>query len=649
MNGYYDVPKSKFNNPENQLTVLAKNIPGGLYQCYNDPNFTLVYISDSFLSIFGYNREEIKEQFHNRFINMIYPGDKADVLRATYSQLAVNRSIELEFRIICKNGKAIWVLQRGTLLEDHTGQEYFYCVLMDITDRKRAREELRLSLERHKVIMDQATDIIFEWDIEADTLDFSPNWKKKFGYTPIQNNVSRRIPRSSNIDSDGIPALTKVMQEIASGVPYTETELRICNISGVYIWCRIRITTQFDSDKHAIKGIGIITDITAEKQARQELLDLAHHDSLTGLFNKTAMKALTEREIGKGISGRTQALLIIDIDDFKSVNDTFGHLCGDALLTSVADVLKKSFRSTDIIGRIGGDEFLVYMPEVTNEEAVKSKALTVLNRLSEICPQKNSAPISCSIGAAVFPHKSIDYFALYHCADRALYQKKNSGKGGFTLYHPDSCNDALPCGIARSAIGESIDSEEINLVEEKLAQYVFRMLYHSIDIETAVNQLLKIIGQSYDVSRVYIFENNGDGQSCSNTFEWCAPGVSPEIENLQNMLYIENLDDYLKNFTEGGVFYCRDIKSLNPNLYAYLNSKKVCSLLQCAIMDEGEYKGYVGFDECREHRYWTKQQIRSLALVANVLSVFLMKLRFKEQLKQLTGPENGSAHALATE
>ncbi|MEG0340492.1 MAG: diguanylate cyclase, partial [Oscillospiraceae bacterium] len=214
----------------------------------------------------------------------------------------------------------------------------------EITYRKREQEELRLRLEQHKIIMNQTTDILFEWDIRNDALVFSSNWRKKFGYDAINNKISGRIPLSDNILKEDMPAFIKIMNDTAEGAPYSEAEFRIKNIKGRYNWCRVRATTQFDSAGRAIKAIGVILDINEEKKEKQNLQKLAQRDPLTGIYNKAATNALIAHRMEDFDFTVLQALLMIDVDYFKSVNDTYGHMAGDNLLTAVATQLKSHIR-----------------------------------------------------------------------------------------------------------------------------------------------------------------------------------------------------------------------------------------------------------------------------------------------------------------
>ncbi|MCA5964086.1 GAF domain-containing protein [Blautia sp. RD014234] len=172
-------------------------------------------------------------------------------------------------------------------------------------------------------------------------------------------------------------------------------------------------------------------------------------------------------------------------------------------------------------------------------------------------------------------------------------------------------------------------------MELRLFEYVFRILYKSSNPDTAVNAILEVIGRQFDVSRVYIFENEEDPDYCKNTYEWCNEGVWPEIGNLQHVPYADDLEGgYQSNFNESGVFYCRDIDALTPQQREILEPQGIKSMLQCAIYDKGKFKGFVGFDECRVNRYWTQEQVNTLVFIAQILSTFLLKLRAQDNAVQ---------------
>ena len=368
----------------------------------------------------------------------------------------------------------------------------------------------------------------------------------------------------------------------------------------------------------------------------ERLLEQAQKDSLTGLLNQSAARSRAAELIEGRRPEEIQALMILDLDNFKNVNDQYGHLCGDAVLTDLAACLKRQFRGSDVIGRIGGDEFAVFLSSLSQASDAGVKAGEILAAIAAL--PLEGAPdlqLSCSVGIALCPADGADYQRLYQCADLALYQAKSQGKACFAYYSQELKDGPGRSGRSRSAVSSPIDSDSVCDVTEQLARYAFRMLYDAGTTEAAIGQMLEVVGRAYDVSRVYIFENSADDTLCYNTFEWCGEGVSSERENLQGLSYQEDLGDYQSNFDANGIFYCRDISTLHPHLYAVLAPQGICSMLQCAILDDGRVKGYVGFDECRANRYWTQEQIESLTLVARVLSTFLMKQRLREHVQAL--------------
>ncbi|MEG0275871.1 MAG: diguanylate cyclase [Coprobacillus sp.] len=444
--GSYFIPENYRTEKENliieleeknkQLNDLSKNMPGGVHRCENDGYFTLRDVSDSFYKMFGYNAQQVHDLFNDEYIQMIYYEDRALMIETINESLKYGNSFELEYRVQCFDGSLIWILDKGILLSTKEGQSYFYCILIEISDRKREQETLRLSLERHEIIMNQTTDIIFEWNIKEDTLFFSNNWKKKYGYNPISHNISSTIPLSSHIHPEDIHHFMTIMENSSHGIPYNETEFRIKDSTGNYVWNRIRATTQFGDNHKPIKAVGVIIDITEEKERIDKLSEMVQKDSLTDLYNKKAISFHINRYIDDRLS-HSHTLFIIDIDDFKKVNDNFGHPCGDALLQNIAQTIKNSVSTNALIGRLGGDEFIVYIPHLISQEDANKQAQSLLKHLCEIKPLDNSYKISCSIGCVICNNCQVSYDDLYQYADTALYHKKNHGKCGVSFYNSD--------------------------------------------------------------------------------------------------------------------------------------------------------------------------------------------------------------------
>lgn len=607
-----------------ELEDLMEHIPGGMHQCRADAGLTFLSVSPSFLKLCGYSQEELRTRFRGQLMELISPQDRPHVLRQL-AEREKGADLELEYRIQRGDGQIVWLLSRGSVHPGPDGQDTIYSAVLDVTRRKHMEEDLRLSLERHRIIMDQTSDVIFEWDIRSDRLLCSSNWEKKFGYPPFQGHLRQRILESSNIHPDDREAVRATMNTLTAGTTYAELELRLRNKAGNYLWCRIRATVQTDTAGAPIKVVGVIADIDADKRHQQQLMDQAAKDALTGLLNRSTLQARVEAHLMESIG--PHALIIMDLDGFKSINDCFGHMCGDAVLSDAAAALRRVFRRGDVLGRIGGDEFLVFLPDVGSRETAGRKAAELISAIAAISVNE-TARLSCSVGVAMAPADAADYDTLYQLADQALYQVKKTRKGSYAFAQPGTAprSQTPPA----SAVNRTIDSE-LGDLDQVLSRYAMRMLYTSSDIHTSIRKMLEIAGRACDVSRAYIFENSPDGQFCRNTFEWCAEGVEPQIHTLQHCAYVE-MADYHRNFDENGIFCCRDIRDLPAKNYHDLSIQGIVSMLQCAIRDEGKMIGFIGFDECRVNRVWTEGQARALSLVASLLGNQLVKERLKERL-----------------
>lgn len=612
--------------------AILNLIPGGVMQCRNDGDYTIVEVNNGFLDMFGFTREELAGQFQNQFLAMIHMADRQNFLIEVKRQLSQGDRLSMSYRILCKDGSYKWVANSAQLFGDGQ-EERFFCIFLDLTEVRDAQEKLRLSLEHLEIIMNQSSDIIFEWDICADTISFSPNWLGKFGYAPNYDSSLQKEEIFRHFYPDDIEPMADLMDDIKRGAPHSILDVRIRNAKGLYIWCRVRATTQYDADNKPLRAVGTISDIDEEKRMVEDLRKRAELDALTGLYNHSEMEHRAEQYLN-GNPETVCAMFIIDVDNFKLVNDRQGHLFGDAVLAELAAGMKKLTRKSDVIGRIGGDEFAIFLKDLPSTSVAEGKARKLLMMFRQLFQEeKRSVEVTCSIGLSIYPWDGTDYHTLYHCADLALYQAKSQGKNQYARYDVKSM-EAMD-RIGYSSLGAAIDSDQI--VSGKsgdLVNYVFQILYDTHDIDIAVEAILEIVGRRFDVSRAYVFENSDDGKYTNNTYEWCNKGITPQKEFLQHYPY-ENVKGYKELFRDKSIFYCRDIHALTPAQTALFENQGICSTLQCALYDGEEFRGFIGFDECTGVRMWNKEEIGMLSLIAQILTTFLLKKREEDRNEQI--------------
>ena len=200
----------------------------------------------------------------------------------------------------------------------------------------------------------------------------------------------------------------------------------------------IRITSHFveDDTGKPISVIGKITNIDDEMREKMDLSERAHHDGLTGLLNWQTFQETAGELLSNGNAG---AVLVVDTDDFKGVNDTYGHLAGDRALQQTAAALAAAFRPQDLIGRLGGDEFMVCLRGISSHlmvEAVAQRMCAAVREAAE-ASDDDHGPVSISLGIALYPQDGVTYEELYRKADKALYCAKRAGGGTYAFYRDE--------------------------------------------------------------------------------------------------------------------------------------------------------------------------------------------------------------------
>ncbi len=293
--------------------------------------------------------------------------------------------------------------------------------------------QLKLSEESYRVIMEQTDDIIFQWDINNDIISYSDNWNHKFNY---KLNLQGKDFRTLNIIyEEDREKFNSIIAEIKNTNEYRECEVRLRkNYNGEYIWCKVRINLILDDNNKPIKAIGLITDIDNEKRENEKLIFKAERDSLTEIYNKITAQNMIEEYINKSKKDDRHALFIIDIDDFKSINDNLGHLTGDSVLKDISIKITEIFNENSIIGRIGGDEFIVFLKSIQSDEFVCEKANELVSGFRENYTGEDGIyKVSGSIGIAMYPKDGMNFEQLFLSADKALYFAKKQGKDTYYI------------------------------------------------------------------------------------------------------------------------------------------------------------------------------------------------------------------------
>jgi diguanylate cyclase (GGDEF)-like protein/PAS domain S-box-containing protein len=342
--------------------------------------------------------------------------------------------------------------------------EHFVAVFDVITEHKQAERDLLLANERLSLAQRTAAAGVWDWDIAKGALTWSDEFFCLFGLDPATAVASFDTWRSMVHPDDLQRAEEVIMASIRNHAPLFN-EYRIVLPTGAVRWINAVGDTTYDADGNAQRMIGICIDTTERKQAEAQIEFLAHHDHLTQLPNRfVAMERLRMAMAYADRADENVALLFLDLDHFKAINDSVGHNMGDLLLVEVARRLQTCLRETDTVSRHGGDEFLAILTNIHDLTAVTDSAAKIVNVLAgpyEI--NCHALEVTVSVGIAIYPNDAQDTETLMQRADTAMYHAKATGGNEFTFFS-EQMNVAVAETLAiRSELRQALAGGEFAL------------------------------------------------------------------------------------------------------------------------------------------------------------------------------------------
>lgn len=292
------------------------------------------------------------------------------------------------------------------------------------------------SEQRYKTVVSMMDNVIFEINLKTYKIYVSSNFNQKFSFRAKDDTVSESFLYKMKVHKDDMKRYTDDLNAIvSSGGEKWEGEYRLKNIYGDFSWIRIRGRKFYDRNRTPAKIIGMLVDIDREKKSAINLMQKANFDALTQLYNRASFTRSLDEEILAGVKRRSlDALMFIDLDDFKHFNDEYGHKCGDEVLKFVADTIKELTFDKGFGGRLGGDEFVMCLTNlkvIDDAGNVAADMIKILNEGFESESTGNHFNVHCSIGIAFFKENGETSKDLIEAADNAMYKIKKSGKSNY--------------------------------------------------------------------------------------------------------------------------------------------------------------------------------------------------------------------------
>lgn len=290
-------------------------------------------------------------------------------------------------------------------------------------------QKIRLNAMRYKIVAEQSENVIFECDCKTGKTILNENWERRYGTGVDMEDFKTEILRRGVIYEDDISAFESVFEELRSGKENVSKELRLYNKEHKLIWNNLSITAIRNRKNEVVRMIGRFTDIDRDKRRMEYFKEQSRMDLATGLYNKET----TTYKIGQAITnlqkGMLAALLYVDIDDFKIINDQYGHNFGDHLIRKLTQILRDSVGDNSFAGRVGGDEFVLMIENISDMDEALNLANGLVKKAEAVTfPHHKGVELHISVGIAIAPDDGITPAELIKSSDMAMFQAKREGK-----------------------------------------------------------------------------------------------------------------------------------------------------------------------------------------------------------------------------
>ncbi|MEW9702028.1 EAL domain-containing protein [Paenibacillus sp. SI8] len=310
-----------------------------------------------------------------------------------------------------------------------------YMILAAALERESLLQRIRTIAERLQIVSETTNDGIWDWNLVKNTIEYNISTYKILG--SIAEGLTEDPQTLVDIiHPDDLVTFRAVLYgHLREGTPY-QAEFRIRKDENTYLWLYSTGDAIRDHTGTPLRMIGSISDITKKKEDEARIVRLAYHDTLTGLPNRRLFMERLEASMKQcDLNGSKLAVILIDLDRFKFINDTLGHQAGDKLLQHIAEVLSSSIRPGDTIARLGGDEFIILLSAIKDNDELEHMVATLIENISApLILEGQPTVTSASLGACVYPDQGIDSESLIKYADMAMYKAKENGRNQMFHY-----------------------------------------------------------------------------------------------------------------------------------------------------------------------------------------------------------------------
>ena len=570
------------------------------------------------IRIFGYEPTAFWAKDDWQLAQLIAPEDRERIFSELCALKKAGDKSGYEYRLLQKDGIPCWIIGSAEIIEDQSGEKVIQSVFLDIDDRKKAEisnlrltKQVEASNELFHLALEHTTTCEFYYSPQSRTCI---NPERICAYYHCQERYEQMpgsFARDNVVEADW-PAFCSMYEAIHQGERTAACEFRMKEGGS---WCRGTLSVILgDEEGNAQFVIGIVEDITRQKEMEEALLEARSRDSLTGLYNKESGLRLVQEHLAYRAPEEHCVMMLLDMDNFKDINQKEGKVFADAILQEVADLLRTETGTNTIQIRLGGDEFMLFFKHCN-----KAQATMIGPRLAHLtrgifANSKKDIQVSVSIGMCS-TEVTGDYNALYRCTESTLKYIKENDKGQAACYL-DTSNEL---GVFLTQLyTEEHMVNAIDRVDEQrnkdIVSFALDLLGKSKNLDDAVFLLLSRVGKIYHFDRVSILEADRAFLSYHFSYQWA--------RNRSDLQLGRDFYASEKEFADRADMY--DEEGLcTSDLWG--SNSHMGSCLHAAIWNYGEYAGLLSFEIDQEGHQWSREERDLLKELVKIVPSFIMK------------------------
>ena len=425
---------------QEQFDQLLQSAPGGLAKIAFDDTLSILYATDKFYSLMknASNKISIKEPVS--LLRMVY---SADIIYLTHQiekqKHRKDNMLSLNFRSLQQDGCFKWVMISGSKMDEtyQSGTKsvpVYSCVIADVTNHMINYKKLEQTNDYHRIISELSKEMFFEYEIATDTLSFSEVFREVFGKDNVMAGFRKRLDKTKMIHEDELPAVISIYNSMMSGRKLARFELRLVPRDGNPCWYTCYASIIFDENKNPYRVVGKLSPMNIVAKEVEKAAYVPRFDSLSNVYTKDSAEYLIKEALEKQEPEALTALLVIDIRNYKGINEIRRSINGENVMTAVGKIFKNHFRTSDVIGRLGLSEFVVFMKDIQSEQAVYEIANHLCEAIEAIHSYEHTKNgLAASIGIALNLGAS-EYTTLTANANTALVMAKKEPTTSFEVF-----------------------------------------------------------------------------------------------------------------------------------------------------------------------------------------------------------------------